>query len=242
MGYSRQAVLSFEQIHMKNIAIIPARYGSKRIPQKNLKLLGGKPLLLYTVEQALKSQYIQQIVISTDIPGINELLKVLDQNRIRVHQRPASLAGDLTSTEEVLLGVLDQDWAKGTDYVVTLLPTSPFRSAGTIDRCIEFFLKKQADSVLTISRSKLKIGVFDPETKAFSLLIKNPPARMSEWPLTSWDNPAVYVTRVDVLREKKFILGKNTFALEIDKVEGYDINDLIDWAFAESLIEKGFVK
>jgi CMP-N-acetylneuraminic acid synthetase len=227
---------------VNNIAVIPARYGSKRIPQKNFKILGGKPLLSYTIEQALKSRYLQQIVISTDFADIGRFLHGYDQSKITTHMRPEDLAGDLVTTEDVLLNVLDQEWAKGVEYIVTLPPTAPFRSAETIDKCIELFLSKKADSVLAVSRAKIRMGSFDPQTQEFSYTMKNPPSKMSEWPLTCYDNSSVYITKSVVLRQKKFILGQNSYAVETDKIQGHDINDPVDWAFAESLIEKGFVK
>ena len=227
---------------MNNIAVILARYNSKRIPQKNFKILGGKPLITYTIEQALRSRYIQQIVISTDFADIDQFLYGYDRSRIITHIRSEALAGDLVTTEEVLLNVLDQEWAKEVEYIVTLPPTTPFRSAETIDRCIELFLNKKADSVLAVSRAKMRIGSFDSQTLKFSFAMKNPPSKMSEWPLTIFDNSSVYITKSSVLRQKKFILGKNNYAVETDKIQGHDINDPIDWAFAESLIEKGFVK
>lgn len=227
---------------VNNIAIIPARYGSKRIPQKNFKILGGKPLIAYTIEQALRSRYLQQIVISTDFADIDQFLHGYDRSRIITHIRPEALAGDLVTTEEVLLSVLDQEWAKEVEYIVTLPPTTPFRSAETIDKCIELFLSKKADSVLTVSRAKIRMGSFDPQTLEFSFLMKNPPPKMSEWPLTYYDNSSVYVTKSSVLRQNKFILGQKNYAVETDKIQGHDINDPLDWGFAESLIEKGFVK
>jgi CMP-N-acetylneuraminic acid synthetase len=227
---------------VNNVAIIPARYGSKRIPQKNFKILGGKPLLAHTIEQALRSRYLQQIVISTDFADIDQFLHGYDRSKITTHMRPEALAGDLVTTEEVLLSVLDQEWAKGVEYIVTLPPTTPFRSAETIDKCIELFLSKKADSVLAVSRAKIRIGSFDPQTLEFSFAMKTPPSKMSEWPLTFFDNSSVYITKSSVLRQKKYILGQNNYAVETDKIQGHDINDLVDWAFAESLIEKGFVK
>lgn len=227
---------------IRNIAIIPARYGSKRIPHKNFKILGGKPLLAYTLEQAIKSRFIQKIVISTDYEDIEPLIGGHDRSKIFIHRRSKALAGDLVTTEEVLLDVLDQELALGAEYIVTLPPTTPFRSAETIDKCIELFLSRKADSVLAISRAKIRQGSFDPSTQKFSFKMKNPPSKMSEWPLTYFDNSSVYVTKNIVLRQKKFILGQKNYGFEIDKIQGHDINDPVDWAFAEALIEKGFIK
>lgn len=227
---------------ISNLAIIPARYGSKRILQKNFKILGGKPLIAYTIEQALKSQYIQQIVISTDFVDVDQFLYKYDRSKIIAHIRPEALAGDLVITEEVLLNVLDQEWAKDVEYIVTLPPTAPFRLAETVDKCIELFLSNKADSVLAVSQAKIRIGHFDSQTMEFSFAMKNPPSKMNEWPPTFFDNSSVYVTKSSVLRQKKFIMGQKNYAIETDRIQGHDINDPVDWAFAESLIEKGFVK
>lgn len=224
-----------------NVAIIPARYGSKRVPNKNFKLLGNKPLLAYTIEEALKCSGLDRIIISTDHPNIHPFLHGFDPDRLVAHQRHSDLAGDLVTTEDVLVDVLDQEWAAGAEYVVTLPPTTPFRSARTIEMCVDLFVGQQADSVLAISCGKIRMGSFDPETRAFSLDLENPPAKMAEWPLTHFDNSSVYVTKSSVLRETRFILGKRNFAVVTDRVEGHDINDPVDWAIAEALIEKGFV-
>ena len=232
-----------EKKHMvANIAVIPARYGSKRIPHKNFKILSKKPLLTYTIEEAMKSKYIQRIIISTDYGDIDQFLQGYDRCKIAAHMREKALAGDLVTTESVLLDVLDQEWAKGVEYIVTLPPTTPFRSAETIDKCIELFLSKKADSVLAFSQAKIRQGSFDPQTQKFSFKMKDPPSKMSEWPLTYFDNSSVYVTKSLIIREKRFILGEKNYAIETDIIQGHDINDPVDWAFAEALIEKGFIK
>jgi N-acylneuraminate cytidylyltransferase len=227
---------------MSSIAIIPARYGSKRVPNKNFRQLGGKPLLTYTVEQALACATLRRIVISTDHPDIHSVLDGFDPDRVIAHQRHPDLGGDRITTEAVLLEVLDQDWAAKTDFVVTLPPTAPFRSARTIDACIELFVSRDADSVLAVSARKIRMGSFDSETQAFAFTLERPPVNMAHWPLTYFDNSSVYVTKSSVLRETGFILGTRNFAVVTDHIEGHDINDPLDWAMAEAMIEKGFVE
>jgi CMP-N,N'-diacetyllegionaminic acid synthase len=226
---------------LKNIAVIPARSGSKRIPLKNFKILGGKPLIAYTIEEALKSRHIQRIVISTDYGDIDQFLQHYDRSKLKIHRRPEALAGDLVTTEEVLLHILGQDWAVGVEYIVTLPPTTPFRSAKTIDGCIELFLNKKADSVLSISGEKIRAGSYDPHTRRFAFKMKKPPSKMSEWPFTYFDNSSVYVTKAEVLRQQKFIIGPITYGYEIDKIEGFDINEPFDWAIAAKLIYERYL-
>ncbi len=225
---------------MKTIAIIPARQGSKRIKSKNIKFLGDKPLICYTIESALASKNIDKVILSTDIVNIEEIIKEYKNDKLCIHWRNEHLCGDLISTEDVLIHILEKEKSDIT-AVVTLLPTSPFRATKTIDECIEKFYEKNADSVLTLGQDKLKIGTYCEYSQEFSLVNKNTPAEMHKVKLTSFDNPAVYVTKPDVLFKNKFILGEKTFGVIIDKLSGLDINDEIDWAVAEVLLEKGLI-
>jgi len=226
---------------MKTIAIIPARAGSKRIKSKNIKLLGEKPLIQYTIETALKSKYIDKVIVSTNIESLKDLIESYGNNKLEFNWRSEVLCGDLVSTEEVLNSIIDEHDEKTLEAVVTLLPTSPFKTVDVLDECIETFFDNKADSVLTVSQEKLKIGEYNENSKTFNLYNKNTPAHMHKLKLTTFDNPAVYVTKPKVLQEDNFILGEKTFGVLIDKLSGLDINDDIDWTVAEVLIEKGLV-
>lgn len=125
------------------VGVTPARGGSKRIPLKNLKELGGKPLLWYTFEQAKKSKLLDRYVVSTE----NE--KVMDYcliNNVEYIKRPVELAGDFASTESVLQDILKHINA---DIIVLLQCTSPLRHDRLIDYCIESFLNYNLDTLYT---------------------------------------------------------------------------------------------
>lgn len=114
------------------LAVIPARGGSKRAPRKNLRPFRGVPLLLHSQAHALQSKYIDLVVCSTEDVEITALAQ---NHMLHVVPRPAELADDAATNEDVLRFVLKQ--VKDFDLVVLLQPTSPLRSAEDIDRCIE---------------------------------------------------------------------------------------------------------
>jgi len=220
-----------------HLAVIPARGGSKRIPGKNIRLLGGKPLVCYTIEAALGCTRLDKVIVSSDIPEVRELVLGYDTPRLLYVERPAELSGDLVTTEDVLLHVLKAQAAEApVESLVTLLPTSPFRGSEVIDECMRLFLENGADSVCTFSQDKLKLGRFDPTSRRFSLLDENTPAEMHKIGLTAFDNPSTYVTRPEILAKLKFVLGPNNYGVLIDKFSGIDINDEIDWMFAEAIL------
>lgn len=130
------------------LAVIPARGGSKRVPRKNIRLYRGLPLIAWTIEAARKSKLIDKFVLSTEDAEIREIAQEFG---IEVVERPAELATDRASNEDVMRHALkmypDHDW------VVLLQPTSPLRTPQDIDNCIA--LTGQSDVVI----SRMKGGV-----------------------------------------------------------------------------------
>ncbi|MEK7332137.1 MAG: acylneuraminate cytidylyltransferase family protein, partial [Nitrospirota bacterium] len=115
----------------------------------------GKPLLSFSIESALESSYIEDVIVSTDSHEIANVAKKYD--KVRIISRPEELALDTTPTEPVLIHALDsikKDHGTLPDYVVLLQPTSPYRKKGTIDRCIERILETGADSLLTVCENR----------------------------------------------------------------------------------------
>lgn len=114
------------------IAVIPARGGSKRVPMKNITLYRGKPLVQWSIEAARGSRYLDDFCVSSDDDNILKLASLNDAQAIR---RPQWLATDQATNEGVLIHLL-YTW-KWADWVVLLQPTSPLRTSGDIDACIE---------------------------------------------------------------------------------------------------------
>jgi CMP-N,N'-diacetyllegionaminic acid synthase len=132
------------------LGIVPARGGSKGIARKNIRLLGGKPLIAYTASAALKSAYLSRVLLSTDDSEIAEIGKAagLDVPFLR----PAELALDSTPMIDVVLHAIRWVQSRGEEYdaICLLQPTSPLRSAHTIDRCISLLWEQDVESVISV--------------------------------------------------------------------------------------------
>jgi N-acylneuraminate cytidylyltransferase len=137
---------------MKRVAIIPARGGSKGLPQKNIYPVAGRPLLAWSVQQALDAELVDRVFVSTDDPCIARV--ALDAGA-EVIERPAELAGDRSTSESALLHaleVLECERSIPVGLVVFLQATSPLRKPGDIDRAIRRFGEEGADSLISVTR------------------------------------------------------------------------------------------
>lgn len=132
---------------LKVLAVIPARAGSKGIPNKNLRLLEGKPLVAYAIENAISSTEIDEVVVTTDSPEVAAIAECLGA---RVHWRSAELCAD-----DVTLDAVVVDAARGGQWrcVVTMQPTSPTLKSATIDAAIRRFFERGSDTVISVVNS-----------------------------------------------------------------------------------------
>lgn len=131
----------------KVLAVIPARGGSKGIPNKNIVPLHGKPLINWTIEAAKLSQYIDRLIVSSDDPIICELAEAADCEVPFI--RSAALATDDAKTIDVVIDAVDR--LPSFDLVVVLQPTSPLRTSSDIDECLELMMARRAPSVVSVS-------------------------------------------------------------------------------------------
>ena len=136
------------------LGIIPARGGSKAIPRKNIKMIAGKPLIVWTIESAKRSRLLDLFVVSTDDPEIADISK---RSGADVIERPAGLATDEAATLSVLKQVLS---VTDADITVLLQPTSPVKDRDLIDRCIKRFQETGADNLATGFVCKFKEAIF----------------------------------------------------------------------------------
>lgn len=132
------------------LGFIPARGGSKGLPGKNVRLLHGKPLIAWSIEAAQRSNYIDDVIVSTDS---EEIAAVALRHDVRAEMRPARLADDAALVADAIkytLEAIDQD-IDPFDIVVLLQPTSPIRPVNLVDECIEELVEKSVDSLATFS-------------------------------------------------------------------------------------------
>lgn len=128
---------------IKVLAVVPARGGSKRVPKKNVKQLKGKPLIEWTLDEAYKSEMIDEVILSTDDDHIAEFA---NRGEIVV-KRPEYLANDWARSVDV---ILDAIRFREGDIIVCLQPTSPFRTANDIDQAVKLYLGKKCESVISV--------------------------------------------------------------------------------------------
>ncbi|MFO0718737.1 MAG: acylneuraminate cytidylyltransferase family protein [Candidatus Paceibacterota bacterium] len=231
----------------KVFALVLARGGSKRIPKKNIKLLAGKPLIAYSIDEAKKSKYIDKLITSTDDVEIAEVAK---QYGCDVpFMRPADLAGDSVTDYPVFLHALK--WLKENegyepDIIVQLRPTSPLRTVEHIDAAIELLVKNpEADSVRTVTepdQSPYKMYKIGESGSLEPLLTIEGVKESFNMPGQSLPKAYKHVGYVDVMWRRTLIdkgqmTGSKIIPLVLDKAYS-GINKPEDWEYYEYLITK----
>ncbi|PWE22114.1 CMP-N-acetlyneuraminic acid synthetase [Aliarcobacter skirrowii] len=225
---------------MKNrfLAIIPARGGSKRLPQKNILDLCGKPLIAYTIESALKSKYINKVVVSSDDDETLEISKSFGAEFIK---RPGELASDTATTFDAIKHTIDN--LEEYEYVVLLQPTSPLRNEKHIDEAIEFLEEKQADAIVSVcemDHSPLWSNTL-PEDGNMRGFLREEILNKRSQDLEKYYrlNGAIYICKTyKLLKNKTFFLKDNIFSYKMDKKYSIDIDEDIDFKLAEILIKE----
>ena len=223
----------------KNIlGLIPARGGSKGLPRKNIIPLLGKPLIAWTIEQALASKYLDRVVVSTDDKEIAGISKKYGAEVPFI--RPKHLATDTATSLSVLqhaANYLSEKEGYLADIIVCLQPTSPLCSAEDIDKAITLCISTGADSVVSLCQVEhhpywMKKVV---EGKVYPLMEvddeKYP--RRQDLPPVYQLNGAIYVTRRKVLMEEEKVLGEHTLAYIMPQERSVDIDTPIDLKLAE---------
>jgi N-acylneuraminate cytidylyltransferase/CMP-N,N'-diacetyllegionaminic acid synthase len=224
------------------LAIIPARGGSKGIPNKNIKLLANKPLIAYTIEEAFKSRFLDRVIVSTDNSEIANISKKYGAEV--PFMRPKNLAEDTTPMHLVLqhaVKYLEKKKNYKIDIIVRLQPTSPFRKVSDIDAAIEKLLDTNADVVETVSKLlhppfwivKLKRDKLYPFIKT-----KKNYYRRQDSPKLYVINGAVYVIQKKALMKKTNIFDKNTRATIMEPDRSIDIDTPLDFKIAELLLKE----
>lgn len=218
------------------LAVIPARGGSKGIPQKNLRLLGDKPLIAWTIETAKQSTYIDRLIVSSDDPQIIQTAHQWDCEAPFV--RPAELAQDSTPGMDPVLHALEQ--LPGYDYVVLLQPTSPLRSTGDIDACIDLCAAgaPACVSVTLPGKSPYWMYTLSGAGEMQPLLPGDHTAvRRQDLPAAYALNGAVYVAEVPWLQRQRGFIAKGTKAYVMPAERSIDIDAPLDLAIAELYIK-----
>ena len=217
---------------MANIAVIPARGGSKRIPRKNIKMFHGKPLISYSIEEALKSECFDRIIVSTDDEDIKNIAL---KYGAKVIDRPKDLSGDLEPTVSALKHVL-QNVDFEVDNVVLLQATNPIRPKNLLKEAFEIYQKENSNSLFTVSRNHKKFGkITDQKFIPYNYKIGQ---RSQDIDPLYFENGLLYITKASLILED-IIISEDAFPFEIDHIfASVDIDTQEDFDYAKYLYHK----
>ncbi len=218
------------------LAVIPARAGSKGLPGKNLLPLGGKPLIAWSIEAALASCYLDQVIVSSEDAEI--LTTAREWGAATPFVRPAELAEDDTPGIDVVLHACQV--LTGYDYVVLLQPTSPLRTAGDIDQAIERNEECGAPACVSVTKAdKSPYWMYylnDAGHMTPVMDVGQRPSLRQALPDAHALNGAVYVARIDWLCRTRSFLTPETVAYVMPRERSVDIDTDLDFKMAEALM------
>jgi N-acylneuraminate cytidylyltransferase len=212
------------------LAIIPARGGSKTIPRKNIKILAGKPLLAWTIEEAHQSKYIDRLILSSEDAEIIEVAQAWGCEVPFV--RPVELARDDTPGIAPILHAI-RAIEEQYDYVILLQPTSPLRIVNDIDGCISYCVQESAPacvSVCSTEASPYWMFTLNENNKLTPLMSTEKLIELrQELPSVYKLNGAVYIAKIDYLLKTKQFITEETIAYVMPDVRSWDIDKETDF-------------
>jgi len=228
----------------KIIGVIPARGGSKSIPRKNIKILQGKPLVVYTIEEAKKSNYLTHLVVSTEDEEIKNIS--LKYGAEVPFLRPKELAtDDALAIPTVQHAVITVEKIKNIkyNYVIMLQPTTPLRETEDIDKALAMLIEADADGVISVvdvdNWHPMKMKKFDENSYLIDYKtppVENPPRQIL--PKVYMVNGAIYATKRDVFMEKNTFKGEKCLGYIMPPERSVNIDTEIDFLIAEYYLRK----
>lgn len=228
---------------MKILALIPARQGSKRLPNKNIKMLADKPLIAWTIQAALASKLASEssmdVFVSTDS---EEIAQIARSHGAEVpFLRPEALASDTSSTFDAIHHSLQtfKEMGRTYDYLMLLQPTSPLRQAFHIDEAFALYQEKNAESVTSVSAVEHPIEwtmTLEEDQKLDSFFKDNAEVlkiRSQDLPTRYRLNGAIAISKADSFFKPQPAEPKEVYAYVMDRKYAVDIDELADFQYAE---------
>jgi CMP-N-acetylneuraminic acid synthetase len=226
---------------MKVIAIIPARSGSKGIPNKNIQPIGGKPLICWSIEAAIKSNCIDKIVVTSDGDDILEISSKYEE--VTLLKRPEELAQDNTPTAPVVLHALETlGVTKDTfDFLILLQPTSPLRTATDIDDAFKTMNASDANALISvIAPEHHPLKCFKANENGFiEGLVNNefPFMPRQELPKVFQPNGAIYIIGIEEFLSREAFFTDKTIPFEMSADKSTDVDTLQDIYNIEQILK-----
>lgn len=234
------------------LAVITARGGSKGLPGKNVKLLGGKPLIAYSIDAAKKSKLITHTIVSTDDPEIAAAATAAGGDVPFI--RPPELARDTTPHAPVMqhaIAFMEHKLGVVFDYIVTLQPTSPFRAADDLDGTIQKLIDTGADSAVSVVEVEahehpIKMKKLEGDRVLPYCIEEKEGVRRQDLPPCYRRSAAVYVVKRDIVMNENKMFGDHIVGYVVPRERSIDIDTPRDWLMAEylynNLLARGFFK
>lgn len=230
---------------MLNICLIGARGGSKGVPNKNIRLLLGKPLIVWSIEQALACPEIDLVIVSTDSPLIARIARAAGAEI--PFMRPDELATDTAGKWEVwqhALTACEAHYAQPIGLFVDLDCTSPLRDVEDISKAITQFRAGDADAVFTVcnARKNPYFNMLEEENGILRICknLSKPIVRRQDAPRVYEHVASIYVLSPDYLRRGNGLLSGRTNGYDLDIAKCPDIDSELDFEFVEYLMKKRF--
>ncbi|WP_100332360.1 acylneuraminate cytidylyltransferase family protein [Bacillus xiapuensis] len=225
------------------LAVIPARGGSKGIPRKNIFTVNNKPLIQYTIDEALSSRYLDEVIVSTDDLEIAKISRDLGAGV--PYLRPAELANDQSKTIDAIIHIIEEQKKRGKvyDYVVVLQPTQPLRKFWHIDEAIQKIINSHQSSLVSISLVKehpILFRTLNEDGLVNNLLNVNSTVRRQEFNAYYKVNGAIYINKIDANFNHHTSLNDNKLGYIMDTKFDLDIDTYSDLERFK-LIQKGII-
>jgi CMP-N,N'-diacetyllegionaminic acid synthase len=225
---------------MRTLVVIPARSGSKGLPDKNIKVLNGKPLIHYSIEVAQQIFNNEDICVSTDS---DKYIKVAENTGLRIpFVRPETLSTDKATTQDVLLHCLDFYEQKGVfyDYILLLQPTSPFREKNHL-KDILMVNNEECDMIVSVKEADSNpyyVSLEENEEGYLKKLMKGKFTRRQDCPKVYEYNGSMYLISVKSLKNTLISNFKKIRKYEMHSKYSIDIDNQLDFDFAEFIMNK----
>tara|TARA_Y100001980_G_C14522996_1_gene298363 strand:- start:28 stop:714 length:687 start_codon:yes stop_codon:yes gene_type:complete len=222
----------------KILGLIPARSGSKRLPNKNILDMHGKPMIAWSISSAIKSKYIDDVVVSSDS---DRILNISNQYGAKPLKRPLKYSKDNSKSEDVILNSIKR--LKTTyDYIVLLQPTSPLRTSLDIDNAIKLLFQKKAKSVISVNILN-QDSMLRRKNYRNKSLVKLGEVTKKKPSLYYFINGAIYFfCNKFFQKSKKLYCSKHTYGFLMEKHKSIDIDDYYDFITAKTLMKVSFKK
>lgn len=226
---------------MRNLGLVLARSGSKGIKDKNIKLLCGKPLMVYSIENAKKSGIFDKIHVSTDSEEYRKIAEAYGADEPFLREK--ELAGDKVTLRETVLGVLKQYEKIGQkfDNVMVLQPTSPLRTVRDVIGAYNLFIEKKAKAVISVCECEcppIWCNILKLDGNMEDFIKEENIKPRQELPNYYRVNGAIYLYKTEYIKETERIYSSSTYAYIMDRKNSVDIDDILDFKIAELYLEE----